>query len=114
MMGSRIENLIRTAVQTFATKPNGSFVNANVSHNIQVLRQLVNEICPADDIGLTRNSGQPRFPLNLFQSRTAPVSYMEIFENPTVSIGVFILKEGACIPLHDHSGMYGILKVVFC
>ena len=103
-MGSRIENVIRTAVQTFATKPNGSFVNTNVSHNINILRQLLSEICPVDDLGLTRNSGQPRFPLNLFSSRTAPVSYMEIFENQTVSIGIFVLKDGASSPLHDHVG----------
>lgn len=38
---------------------------------------------------------------------------MEIFENQTVSIGVFILKEGASIPLHDHVGMYGVLKVLY-
>lgn len=112
-MGSRIENLIRTAVQTFATRPSGSFVNSNISQNIQILRQLLCEICPADDIGLLRTVGQPRFSLNLLSSKTAPVSYMEIFENQTVSIGVFILKEGASIPLHDHVGMYGILKVLY-
>lgn len=111
-MSSRIENLIRTAVQTFATKPNGSFVNANISHNIQVLRQLLSDICPAEDIGLACNPSQSRFPSQFFLPRSAPVSYMEIFENQTVSIGVFILREGACIPLHDHVGMYGILKVL--
>lgn len=103
-MGSRIETVIRAAVQTFATKPNGSLVNANINHNISVLRQLLSEICPAEDLGLSRNSGQPRFAPSLFPSRTAPVSYMEIFENKTVSIGVFVLKDGASIPLHDHVG----------
>lgn len=111
-MSSRIENLIRTAVQTFATKPNGSFINANINHNIQVLCQLLSDICPVEDIGLACNAGPSRFPSQLFPSRSAPVSYMEIFENQTVSIGVFILREGACIPLHDHVGMYGILKVL--
>ncbi|XP_045035657.1 2-aminoethanethiol dioxygenase isoform X2 [Daphnia magna] len=31
----------------------------------------------------------------------------------TVSIGVFILKDGASIPLHDHVGMHGVLKVLY-
>lgn len=112
-MGSRLENLIRSAVQTFATKPNGSFVNSNTTVNLMVLRQLLSEISPLEDLGLTRNPGQPRFPSQIFSSRTAPVSYMEIFENRCVSIGVFTLKEGSCIPLHDHVGMYGILKVLY-
>lgn len=112
-MGSRIENVIRTAVHAFATKSNGSLVNTNINHNLNVLRQLLSEICPAEDLGLSRNSGQPRFSLSLFPSRTAPVSYMEIFENQTVSIGVFILKDGASIPLHDHVCMHGVLKVLY-
>lgn len=112
-MSCRLENVIRIAVQTFATKPNGSFVNANITSNLMLLRELVSEISPLEDLGLSRQSGQPRFPMHLFSSRTAPVSYMEIFENRSVSIGVFTLKEGSCIPLHDHVGMYGILKVLY-
>lgn len=112
-MSSRLENLIRTAVQTFATKPNGAFANPNINSNIQVLRQIMSEINPLDDIGLSRLVGQPNVPPNPYFSRVAPVTYMEIFENRTVSIGVFILKEGASIPLHDHIGMYGVLKVLY-
>lgn len=111
-MSTRLENLVRTAVQTFATKPNGAFTNPNINSNVQLLRQLISEINPLDDIGLARVVGQPQIPAN-FSSRVAPVTYMEIFENRTVSIGVFILKEGACIPLHDHPGMYGVLKVLY-
>ena len=99
-MAVRLENVVRMAVQTFAQRPNGSFVNSNLQDNIKRLRQLVDEIDPAKDLGFTREMGQPRSspkPLSslLFpQPAVAPVGYMEIFENSAVSIGVFIIKEG--------------------
>lgn len=43
--------------------------------------------------------------------QSAPVSYMHICETEVFSMGVFLLKSGASIPLHDHPGMNGMLKV---
>ncbi|KAH8874962.1 2-aminoethanethiol dioxygenase [Schistosoma japonicum] len=42
----------------------------------------------------------------------APVAYVHIMENEVFSMGIFILRPGSRIPLHDHPGMYGILKVL--
>ncbi|XP_064790197.1 2-aminoethanethiol dioxygenase-like [Oncorhynchus masou masou] len=42
-----------------------------------------------------------------------PVTYMHICETDQFSMGVFLLKSGASIPLHDHPGMYGMLKVMY-
>ncbi|XP_076856705.1 2-aminoethanethiol (cysteamine) dioxygenase a [Brachyhypopomus gauderio] len=42
-----------------------------------------------------------------------PVTYMHICETDTFSMGVFLLKRGASIPLHDHPGMNGMLKVLY-
>jgi len=38
---------------------------------------------------------------------------MEIFENSAITVGVFILKKQSKIPLHDHPGMYGMIKVLY-
>lgn len=43
--------------------------------------------------------------------QSPPVSYMHICETDVFSMGVFLLKSGASIPLHDHPGMNGMLKV---
>lgn len=43
----------------------------------------------------------------------APVTYVSVFENRTFTMSIFIVKRGARIPLHDHPGMYGILKVIY-
>ncbi len=31
--------------------------------------------------------------------------YCELYESPTVTVGVFLLKRGCVIPYHDHPGM---------
>ena len=38
----------------------------------------------------------------------APVSYINIYESKYFTVGVFILRNGVSIPLHDHPGMHGI------
>lgn len=46
--------------------------------------------------------------------RKPPVTYMHICETDVFSMGVFLLGPGASIPLHDHPGMNGLLKVCHC
>ncbi|OON20648.1 hypothetical protein X801_03468 [Opisthorchis viverrini] len=41
----------------------------------------------------------------------APVAYVHIMENEIFSMGIFILRPGSRIPLHDHPGMFGILHI---
>ena len=109
-MGSRIEHVIKCAIQSFATRPNGN----NIRENIKMLKGLVSEIT-ANDIGM-QPSDFKTFSVSRHSStgsKSAPVTYIPIFENSEVSVGVFILKEEARIPLHDHQGMYGILKVLY-
>ncbi|XP_041476929.1 2-aminoethanethiol dioxygenase-like [Lytechinus variegatus] len=43
----------------------------------------------------------------------APVGYMHIFEDGVMTMGVFIIRDGCRIPLHNHPGMYGLLKVLY-
>lgn len=45
--------------------------------------------------------------------QSPPVTYMHICETEVFSIGVFLLRTGASIPLHDHPGMNGMLKVLY-
>ncbi|KAM3859460.1 2-aminoethanethiol (cysteamine) dioxygenase a [Diretmus argenteus] len=45
--------------------------------------------------------------------QSPPVTYMHICETEEFSMGVFLLGAGASIPLHDHPGMNGMLKVLY-
>ena len=42
----------------------------------------------------------------------APVTYVGIFENENFSIGIFIVRNGQRLPLHDHPNMSGVLKLI--
>ena len=41
---------------------------------------------------------------------SAPVTYVEVLEHPDVSVGIFTVKKGCSIPLHNHPSMFGIIK----
>ncbi|XP_023274571.1 2-aminoethanethiol dioxygenase [Seriola lalandi dorsalis] len=45
--------------------------------------------------------------------QSPPVTYMHICETEVFSMGVFLLRTGASIPLHDHPNMNGMLKVLY-
>jgi cysteamine dioxygenase len=40
------------------------------------------------------------------------VTYIGIYEDRDISVGIFIIGRGCRIPLHNHPGMHGVLKVV--
>lgn len=42
----------------------------------------------------------------------APVTYIPLYEGRTFSMSIFIIRRGERIPLHDHPGMFGVLKVL--
>ena len=44
--------------------------------------------------------------------RNTPVTYIGIYEDRDISVGIFIIRRGCRIPLHNHPGMYGVIKVV--
>ena len=42
----------------------------------------------------------------------APFAYIGIFEDKVFSMGVFVLRSTAALPIHDHPDMHGIVKVI--
>ena len=73
------------------------------------LLSLVNALRAADlKLAPRKSSDRP----GTDGAQKPPVTYMHICETPVFSMGVFLLRAGASIPLHDHPGMNGMLKVV--
>ncbi len=50
--------------------------------------------------------------LNRRNDDSAPCGYIHIWEDSVFTMGIFVVRQGARIPLHDHPGMHGLLKVI--
>uniref|UniRef100_A0A098M0P6 2-aminoethanethiol (Cysteamine) dioxygenase n=1 Tax=Hypsiglena sp. JMG-2014 TaxID=1550645 RepID=A0A098M0P6_9SAUR len=101
MAASLIQRIARQARATFGAGA------GEAPAELQRLRELLGQVS-AEDLGL-----QPRGPSPVPGPCQPPVSYMHICETARFSMGVFVLRAGACIPLHDHPGMQGLLKVLY-
>ncbi|XP_048362741.1 2-aminoethanethiol dioxygenase [Sphaerodactylus townsendi] len=106
-MASLIQRVARQARLTFRPPGGGSNNGPRFAENLQRLQQLLDEV-RAEDLRLA-----PRGPSVGPGAVQPPVSYMHICETDSFSMGVFVLRAGACIPLHDHPGMHGLLKVLY-
>lgn len=69
----------------------------------QVLRRQYNH---RSGVGSAGENGMMR------DSSSAPVTYIGLHEDCDLSVGVFIINPRGRMPLHNHPGMHGILKVV--
>ncbi|KAJ8013661.1 hypothetical protein DPEC_G00032120 [Dallia pectoralis] len=97
-------------IQKLASQASLAFKDVNESNigDNKDLIALLNQVSAAD-LNIA-----PR--CNPSRSKSTPkptVTYMHICETPSFSMGVFLLDSGATIPLHDHPGMHGMLKVLY-
>uniref|UniRef100_A0A1B6CV59 2-aminoethanethiol dioxygenase n=1 Tax=Clastoptera arizonana TaxID=38151 RepID=A0A1B6CV59_9HEMI len=111
---STIELVKRLALLTFSKK---KVQNKTFEENFAKLKHYV-KILTGDDVGLDmplflKYTGFEQEPTSIRLTNPAPVTYIEIFDDPEVTIGIFILKAGSKLPLHDHPIMFGMLKVLF-
>lgn len=111
-MSSLVQRIARQALVTFRTPPAriGEGAARSFQENHSQLKSLMSEVCAADLMLVPRRAdGVP--PARPFHQ--PPVTYMHICETDHFSMGVFLLKSGSSIPLHDHPGMHGVLKVLY-
>uniref|UniRef100_A0A1B6L6N8 2-aminoethanethiol dioxygenase n=1 Tax=Graphocephala atropunctata TaxID=36148 RepID=A0A1B6L6N8_9HEMI len=101
-----IEIVKRQAILTFSKL---SGVSSNFEENLSKLKSLTNKITSAD---VNLDSSLLHTIPNGTSEENAPVTYIQVLDDPNLTIGIFVLKPGARLPLHDHPLMYGILKVV--
>lgn len=102
MVTNHISAVIKQAITTFSSAK-------EVFHkNLEILTSLLDRTI-ATDVDL-----HPQFMSEQLWKRKnkAPVTYVDIYEDPNLSVGIFILKPGMKLPLHDHPHMYGLIKVI--
>ncbi|KAG8189906.1 hypothetical protein JTE90_018687 [Oedothorax gibbosus] len=104
-MSSLVEAIAKQAQSTFSRCLTDECFAENLTKLIRNVSRIratdlnfnKDSVCAATD-----NDGQ----------RPAPVIYIEVAENQAFSMGIFLLRNGTRIPLHDHPGMHGVLKVI--
>lgn len=102
MMSSQINSVLKQALITFACKQD------MFSTNLNILTSLLDRLT-AEDVNLHSQFKQDSF---WNQPRKAPISCVDIYEDKNITMGIFILKPGGQIPLHNHPEMYGLIKVI--
>jgi len=101
-MASAIEILAKQAMKTFGDRRNVGYKFCQ--KNFDKLWNLINRIT-AEDVKFDNNI------LECIHRQSAPMCVMDILENKDITIAIFILKHGVTMPMHDHPGMHGLLKV---
>lgn len=113
-MSSLVQRIARQALVTFKNPPRIGEESRLFQENHGQLRSLMSEVCAADlKLVPRREAGGSAPPARSYHHHQPPVTYMHICETDHFSMGVFLLKSGTSIPLHDHPGMYGVLKVLY-
>lgn len=111
-MTSIVQRIARQALLTYRSPPRvGEEAGKSFLENQSKLKSLMTEVRAADLKLVPRRAsdGSP----GAYHHGAPPVTYMHIYETDRFSMGVFLLKSGASIPLHDHPGMHGVLKVMY-
>lgn len=116
-MTSIVQRIARQALVTFRSPPRvGEDAAKSFLDNLGQLKSLMTEVRAADLKLVPRRADDSAPGVSYHHHHhpgAPPVTYMHICETDQFSMGVFLLKSGASIPLHDHPGMHGVLKVMY-
>ncbi|KAK6177855.1 hypothetical protein SNE40_012737 [Patella caerulea] len=83
--------------------------DVNFHDKLKHLRTMINGIS-AKDVGFDIEDLKKSETYG--RDEVAPVTYVHLWEDETFSMGIFVVKPGGRLPLHDHPGMYGFCKVI--
>jgi len=112
MASSALKNVIAKAHQVFKLKTNPAPLSADPNHiekfssELQSLSEAVSTL-NADNINLHE------IVESIPSHHRQPITFIHICENPVMCAVIIVMKPGGSgIPLHDHPGMYGLIKVL--
>jgi len=109
-MAAQIQRLAQLCTTLFSNKPG----NVITKERLQPLSNALNKI-EAKHLDFDQEKIIKREKLLKEKGfQKAPVTYMPLKETDACTMCVFIMKreEGGSLPLHDHPGMHGLLKVI--
>jgi len=99
-----VNKIFKQALNTF--KNNDTF-----PYNLDKLLALTNSVT-AKDLGISAHFDKITHDDDSIYI-PAPVAHINIHEGQHFTFGIFIIRKGKSLPLHDHPGMSGICKVLW-
>ncbi|XP_019626413.1 PREDICTED: 2-aminoethanethiol dioxygenase-like [Branchiostoma belcheri] len=115
-MAALVEKIAKQALLTFDfASPHWE---RSLKDNFGKLTSFMNQLTYRDvNIEPRTEEKQPRRSLRgrpvSSQDDPAPVTYMPICNHEFFTMGIFLVKGGERIPLHDHPDMHGVCKVLY-
>lgn len=104
---TRVQQVVHQARATFTkARSDPSFLE-----EYERLKKLLNLLTPGD-FNVTPAVVDRQWDYRPYVT-DSPASCMEIYQCPEFSVGIFLLKPQKAMPLHDHPGMHGVMKVLF-
>lgn len=103
-MSFPIQKALKLAHSTFSKLSKGILFDLD---SLSPLRSQLNQI-RAVDVNFEPSVFR-RDPTSFDQ---APVTYVKLYEDKIISVGIFVMRRGARLPLHDHPGMFGLCKTI--
>lgn len=103
-----IKKVAAQAYRTFSQR--STFSELAFQQNLNKLRDLVSHLT-AHDLHFDESLISRKTPFNP-ASGEAPVTYVDIWEDDHFSMSIFVLKPGTRLPMHDHPGMHGLIRVI--
>jgi len=102
----------KIAVQAYRTFLRGGCGESEQSfhQNLSLLRDLVSRLsCHDVNFDASLVGYASRFDPDC---GLAPVTFIDLWKDDHFSMSIFVLKPGTRLPLHDHPGMYGVIRVL--
>jgi len=101
----------KIAVQAYRTfRRGGGGSEQSFRQNLSILRDLMSRLT-AHDVNLDRALVLDSAPFDR-DTGLAPVTFIDIWKDEHFSMSIFILKPGTRLPMHDHPGMHGLIRVI--
>lgn len=104
-MSFPIQKVLKLAHSTFSKLSKGVSFDLD---SLSPLRAMLSEIRAVDV-----NFDPSVFMRDHVSFHQAPVTYVKLYEDRVISVGIFVMRRGARLPLHDHPGMFGLCKTIY-
>lgn len=106
-MATLMQRIAVQAYQTFGKRRNLSAKQQNIARLKDLMKRVtLKDLCFDESLVKDTSPYKPNHD-------EAPVTYISIWADEWFTMGIFVLKNNTRLPLHDHPGMHGLVKVIY-